>query len=561
MAVPGNLGNLLPLNVLDYRSARNETAKNHTMLMYPTQHTIAGPETAGLKHQFLDIIRRITSQRWDASKSFKPLVVSKADADEHGMKRLFVCCDGTWKNAAGTIAAPTNVARLARSVDRHGVDDIQAVPQVVYYVGGVGTTSVLPVPIDYLYSGLTGEGLQRSILEAYCFLCNNYNFASEKDEIILVGFSRGAFAVRCLASFITEVGLIRRKHLSLLPTVFENWCQGKGKVDPKYREARISLAVRIRVLAEWDTVSALWGQKFGFIQGEVPSAVDNAFLAIALDERRLSFQPMLWTGRGHPVERWVSKNPEQRVEQCLFNGHHGDIGGGNFDAGLSTIALLWMISRIESVSNADFDRGALLQSILPLPSSSVKDGDLENPSTPDLKYENLLMSKGHVNPPSWWWSLQHYLAFNLFDGDRYQWLNHTSREKHDLKDTLKVHFTVPLLKEGAVKERSVDTSLPRKIRLWDRAEFAWQDPERGEIELWKRWKNEAERWKPDRHSEEDDMEDWGTIIDKLNMKAVEREGDKPVVFRVYEGMRKQSSHLCKLFDEPFEGPGAKQLSE
>jgi len=77
----------------------------------------------------------------------------------HGMKRLFVCCDGTWKSASGSIAPPTNVARFARSVDRHGIDSAQAVPQIVYYAGGVGTTSVLPVPVDYLYSGLTGEGL------------------------------------------------------------------------------------------------------------------------------------------------------------------------------------------------------------------------------------------------------------------------------------------------------------------------------------------------------------------------------------------------------------------
>ncbi|KAH7370432.1 hypothetical protein BKA65DRAFT_387744 [Rhexocercosporidium sp. MPI-PUGE-AT-0058] len=307
------------------------------------------------------------------------------------MKRLFVCCDGTWKSASGSIAPPTNVARFARSVDRHGMESAQAVSQIVYYAGGVGTTSVLPVPVDYLYSGLTGEaGLERNILDAYCFLCNNFNFCSVKDEIILVGFSRGAFAVRCLASFITEVGLIRRKHLSLLPNVFESWCRGKGKIDPKYRDAAISLPVRIKVLAEWDTVSALWGQRFEFVQGEVPSAVDNAFMAIALDERRLSFQPMLWTKRGQPVERW-GRPGEQTVEQCLFTGHHGDIGGGNADAGLSTIALLWMISRIQAVSHAASDRGALLQAILPLPSSTLTDWILGNRH---FRYENLLMSRG-----------------------------------------------------------------------------------------------------------------------------------------------------------------------
>jgi len=190
------------------------------------------------------------------------------------------------------------------------------------------------------------------------------------------------------------MGLIRRKNLFLLPNVFESWCRGKGKVDPKYRDAEISLPVRIKVLAEWDTVSALWGSRFEFVQGEVPSAVDNAFMAIALDERRLSFQPMLWTKRGQPIERWTiscEQTVERTFEQCLFTGHHGDIGGGNADAGLSTIALLWMISRIQKVSDAAFDRGALLQAILPLPSSTLMDWILGNPY---FRYENLLMSRG-----------------------------------------------------------------------------------------------------------------------------------------------------------------------
>ncbi|KAI3337369.1 hypothetical protein HD806DRAFT_528936 [Xylariaceae sp. AK1471] len=376
-------------------------------------------------------------------------------------------------------------------------------------------------------------------MDAYCFLCNNFNFASRKDEIILVGFSRGGFAVRCLASFITEVGLIRRKHLSLLPNVFDSWCRGNGKVDPKYRDARISLAVRIKVLAEWDTVSALWSTKFGFIQGEIPSAVDNAFQAIALDEQRLSFQPMLWTKRGQIVERWEAEETNRRVEQCLFNGHHGDIGGGNSDSGLSTIALLWMISRIESVTKRiSIEERYYKQSYrFPPPHGWIRFSGTQLPSF------------CYVNPPSWWWSLQHYLAFNLFDGNRYRWLNETVRKKYDLEDTLKVHFTVPLLKEGAVKKCTVVDPISRKIKLWDRLELPWQLPNSAEVEMWTYWRDEARRWKPDRSSEEDDMEDWGTIIETLGMQASPRESGSPVVFRVFDKMRKQSKDTYKLFTQ------------
>lgn len=91
-------------------------------------------------------------------------------ADEASKKRLIVCCDGTWKNASGTVLPPTNVTRLSRSIDRHGHDVwkvngpddcVLPVPQIAYYASGVGTDSVLPVPIDYLYSGVTGQGESR----------------------------------------------------------------------------------------------------------------------------------------------------------------------------------------------------------------------------------------------------------------------------------------------------------------------------------------------------------------------------------------------------------------
>lgn len=66
-------------------------------------------------------------------------------------------------------------------------------------------------------------GIAGNILNAYYFLCLNYNFRDRKDEIVLVGFSHGAYTVRCLASFISCVGLIRRKTLAFLPELFKGW--------------------------------------------------------------------------------------------------------------------------------------------------------------------------------------------------------------------------------------------------------------------------------------------------------------------------------------------------
>ena len=89
--------------------------------------------------------------------------------------------------------------------------------------------------------------------------------------------------------------------------------------------------------------------------------------------------------------------------------------------------------------------------------------------------------------------------------------------------------------------------MPRKVKLWDRVELEWQDPTYKEIKLWNHWKNEAERWKPDRQSKDDDMADWGSIMETLNMQAVCRGHDDPAVFRTFSEMRKWSKDLCELF--------------
>ena len=51
------------------------------------------------------------------------------------MKRLIICCDGTWQRLYG--GALTNVALTARAVAPR---DANGQPQIVYYSAGVGAT-------------------------------------------------------------------------------------------------------------------------------------------------------------------------------------------------------------------------------------------------------------------------------------------------------------------------------------------------------------------------------------------------------------------------------------
>lgn len=116
------------------------------------------------------------------------------------------------------------------------------------------------------------------------FICNNFNFEHGEDGIVLVGFSRGAFTVRCAASLIAQVGLLKKSGLVHLYKLYNMWSSqnidkrpiadlGLGltllyKLPPtlkpleqqiKQLEAAQCLTrqIRIKACAVWDTVSAL----------------------------------------------------------------------------------------------------------------------------------------------------------------------------------------------------------------------------------------------------------------------------------------------------------------
>jgi uncharacterized protein (DUF2235 family) len=190
------------------------------------------------------------------------------------------------------------------------------------------------------------------------------------DEIILVGFSRGGFTVRCLAAFIDEVGLLRRRGLPFLDTLFSLWrLQGSGDNKKELEQIIKLLDVneflarrpKIKVLAEWDTVSAMGIRhmktpEFAFVNYKVPECVESAFHAIAIHERRYKFAPM----------PYYKARPDTNVRQCLFAGCHFDIGGGNEDAGLSMLPFLLMVDSISSASSAKFDNVVMFGYRMPL---------------------------------------------------------------------------------------------------------------------------------------------------------------------------------------------------
>lgn len=215
-------------------------------------------------------------------------------------------------------------------------------------------------------------GMSVKIRNAYSFLSHNYDFSHEYDEIFLIGFSRGAFAVQCLASFISQTGLFRKEHLYYLRGLFTLWKhqdfkrmgnKGRSAISEQldryieiFRGLGLLPKVEIKACVVWDTVSALgfptpWPRPLSFVGKRVPKAVENAFQVLALDEKRTGFQPCIWESK---------EKRETCVKQCWFLGSHADVGG-NGDAVLGAVAFAWIIGQLRANTNAKFNEAEIMR--------------------------------------------------------------------------------------------------------------------------------------------------------------------------------------------------------
>lgn len=257
------------------------------------------------------------------------------------MRRLIICCDGSWHRLASKY--PTNVVKLAQAVKRR---DGNGVPQVVYYSEGVGAGNKSRI------SGILGLGLDEDILEAYTFIALNYE---PGDEVFLFGFSRGAYTVRSLAGMIHCSGIIERKQMRAIPRAYNYYrdgdvCPGSAKAR-RFRKAHGD-RIPIQVLGCWDTVGALglpiqipgisvdrvFNQRFAFHDTRINRSVKHAFHAKAIDEQREVFNVT-------PMKPGAKRG--QVIREAWFPGDHSCVGGGRkLKAPLANRSLIWMLEQM-----------------------------------------------------------------------------------------------------------------------------------------------------------------------------------------------------------------------
>ncbi|KAJ5232985.1 hypothetical protein N7468_005941 [Penicillium chermesinum] len=306
----------------------------------------------------------------------------------YAAKRIIACMDGTWTNSDygytrptldernATIQVPTNVTRLYRALRKRGLGDTS---QVLYYHPGVGSSGEL---VDTLEGGVFGAGVSENVRETYDFIVSNYE---PGDEIILVGFSRGAFTARAVAGLITDIGLLNTKGMEYFYAIFEdvqNWKNphykdkfptvpfpDKPSTPTRGNEYRRRLEenkltrlydpegyrIKVRCVAVWETVGSLGipdtnlSNRLHFYDTSLSNEIEYAFQALALDETRTSFVPTLWHRPSHV---------HTHLRQVWFPGAHSNVGGGMPDQEIANITMAWMMDQLASIG-VSFENGII----------------------------------------------------------------------------------------------------------------------------------------------------------------------------------------------------------
>jgi uncharacterized protein (DUF2235 family) len=295
-------------------------------------------------------------------------------------RRIVVLSDGTGNSAAAVWR--TNVWRTFEALDLSNSD------QVAFYDDGVGTSSFKPLA---LVGGAFGYGLKRNVIDIYKFVCRNYR--DDDDEIFGFGFSRGAFTIRVVTGLILDQGLVQATNeidLDRLATAaFNDYRRRKyhtvwwelfhrdRQIPPSTTAANNRPVSNIRFLGLWDTVAAyglpidemtrgvskwIWPLE---LPNRVPSPrVQRACHALALDDERTTFHPVLWDESQEriPGAGQIREISDERISQVWFSGMHSNVGGGYPDDSLARIPQYWIMTeaqkcglRFKSAPNADPD--------------------------------------------------------------------------------------------------------------------------------------------------------------------------------------------------------------
>lgn len=199
--------------------------------------------------------------------------------------------------------------------------------------------------VEQLGEAAVAIGILDNVKQAYRFLAENYE---PEDQVFLFGFSRGAYTLRLLVTYLRHIGLIdaqKLKDQSIEAVIHQGFGLYHSSIHPDQNAAVQAFRhefcddsdVRglIHFLGLWDTVR---GSVLDQVRedGKLSSIVKIARHALAIDEQRALFKPELWL-----------KSEHTDSQQMWFAGVHSDIGGGYdykvCDRDLANMTFHWML--------------------------------------------------------------------------------------------------------------------------------------------------------------------------------------------------------------------------
>lgn len=245
------------------------------------------------------------------------------------MTKILICFDGTG-NEMGDAEddSLSNIAKIAIRAGWMGNEKESAVPgQSVLYYPGPGTRGGFFLRlIRKLFS--PEITIRRIIREAEKDLNAVYTAG---DEIIIIGFSRGAAIARRFAAML-----------------------GTKEVCPKHAIDSVELMICFDTVAQ---IGKPDGSRYPddnvvFENHAVSSVIRKGYHLVSIDEHRRLF----------PVTLMDHKSGD-RVTEVWFKGVHSDVGGGYPEHGLSDVTLEYAVDKLQ---NAEIEvRYSLATSELP----------------------------------------------------------------------------------------------------------------------------------------------------------------------------------------------------
>jgi len=253
-------------------------------------------------------------------------------------KNIVIMCDGT-RQEGGRGAACSNVYHVFNLLED------RTERQITFYLPGLG------VGRQRVLGSAGGLGISRNIQRCYGFLAEHYRAG---DRIYLIGFSRGAATVRSLTALIHHFGILPRSRPELIRAAYRIYRTRDTERFPELARTFIArhhtMWAKVTYIGCYDTVAALgvsWhapskildripGFRHRFHDFALSESVEHAYQALAIDDERRTFHPVLWDAQ---------VQPGQTLRQVWFAGMHTDVGGGYEDRGLSDITLTWLVDQ------------------------------------------------------------------------------------------------------------------------------------------------------------------------------------------------------------------------